>query len=391
MAIIGKAAPRSDGIIERVAELVGCEPAVIDAIIQTETNADAFDPSKRLIIRPEFHKIASCPYLDARQKALAAKVKQPRLLAYERDPVAAGSVAWAYVDKLAAEVGEEAAYWITSFGSPQIMGFNFQICKYDSPSAMVRAFAEGEDEQLMAMGRFIVAAGLRDACRQRKWAAIARIYNGKDYARNRYDVKLAEAYEHSGEVKVTMGFWPEDDVLELGERGREVKSLQEKLIGLGYQLHADGDFGTETRDAVRALQFRLGLPVDGKVGPETRRAMAASPPKEPPATPIVQVVANSSTAKASLAQIVTGTASVAVGAASALSGGAPAPSPAVIVPSMTDVESVVKLSEQGTSLAQKILAIGVDKLLIALGAGALIFGAIALTRRIQAHYARKIG
>jgi hypothetical protein len=58
---------------------------------------------------------------------------------------------------------------------------------------------------------------------------------------------------------------------------------------------------------------------------------------------------------------------------------------------MTDVEGAIKLSEQGVSLGQKILAIGVDKMLIAIGIGSLIFGIITLTRRVQAHYARKVG
>ena len=390
MAIIGKAEPRSEGIIERVAELVGCEPAVIDAIIHVETQADAFDPSKRLIIRPEFHKLPSCPYLDASQKKKAAKVSQPRLVGYANDPVRAGSVAWQYVDKLAAEVGEEPAYWITSFGSPQIMGFNFQMCKYDSPSAMVRAFADSEDEQLMAMGRFIVAAGIKDACRSRKWASIARLYNGVDYAKNAYDSKLSHFYETSEHAKGTTYIYPDDDVLELGAHSQEVALLQTRLNALGYHLNADGDFGVETRDAVRAAQFRLGLPVDGRVGPETRRLLTAAPAKDPPKTPVLQVVAASSTAKASLAQIGMGAVGAAVAAANAIT---PAPPAAIVVapPTITDVENVVKLSDQGVNLAQKILSIGVDKILIALGIGAIIFGAIALYRRIDAHYQRKIG
>jgi hypothetical protein len=51
----------------------------------------------------------------------------------------------------------------------------------------------------------------------------------------------------------------------------------------------------------------------------------------------------------------------------------------------------LKASEQGIGLASKVLAIGVDKLLIALAVGGLIFGGIALWRRLDAHYKRKIG
>lgn len=388
MAIIGKAEPRSEGIIERVAELVGCEPAVIDAIIQVETNSDAFDPSKRLIIRPEFHKIKQCPYLDDAQKAKAMRLVQPRLLSYSIDPVRAGSVAWQYVDKLAAEFGEEAAFWMTSFGSPQIMGFNFQMCKYESPSAMVRAFADGEDAQLMAMGAFIISSGLKEACRLRKWKTIARGYNGVAYAVNHYDAKLAFAYEHSSRAKKTDTFvFPEDDVLELGEHGPDVKVLQLRLVELGFFCDADGDFGLETRDAVRAAQFRLGITVDGKVGPNTRKALAAASPKVPNAKPVTAIMTDSPTAQAGAAMTATGAVAGVVAAANEITTTASS----VPLPNITDVDVILKSSESGIGLASKILAIGVDKLLIALSVGGLIFGLITIWRRIQAQRERKVG
>lgn len=386
MAIIGKAAPRSDDIIERAAELVGCEPAVIDAILQVETNADAFDPSNRLIIRPEFHKIATCPYLDAAGKKRAKAVKQPKLRSYQLDPVGAGSVAWQYVDKLAAECGEEAAYWITSFGSPQIMGFNFQICKYESPSAMVRSFAEGEDNQIMAMANFLVANGLKEACRLRKFKSIARLYNGKDYAKHGYDIRLANAYEHSDRAKKTDLYHdPDDDVWELGEQGPEVRLIQERLRELGFFVDVDGDYGTETRDAVRSIQFRLGLGVDGKVGPETRRGMAAAPAKEPNGKPFMAILRESGTMQAAAGTVATGVAGAVVASANAVV----APPPPVVA--TIDMDAILKTSEVGIGLASKILAIGVDKLLLALCAAAIIFGVTAGYKRLMAQRLRKVG
>ena len=58
-------------------------------------------------------------------------------------------------------------------------------------------------------------------------------------------------------------------VLELGDRGRAVKALQQAL-GVG----ADGVFGPVTLKAVKAFQQRAGLVVDGIVGPQTRAALA---------------------------------------------------------------------------------------------------------------------
>lgn len=388
MAIIGQALPPSDDIIERVAAIVNCEPAVIDAIVKVETTGMAFDPSRRLIARPEAHKVLKCPHLDAKERAKAVKLgltKQPKLIGYHIDAVGAGNSAWAWIDKLSREFGEDAAFWCASFGAPQIMGFNHTLCQFSSPSSMVRAFADSTDAQLLAMGHFLVASGLKDACRQRKWAVIARLYNGKDYAKNDYDTKLSNAYANSDYAKDTKAPWPEDDVLEMGEKGAEVKSLQQRLTELGFHVRADGDFGPETRDAVRAVQFRLGFAVDGKVGPLTKRGLATMAPKDPAQTTVTEVVRESGTAKASLAQVAIGTVTGGV----ALSTGATQSSPGL--PSFGDIDVALKTSEQGISIVNKILAIGLENLIGALAIGGIIFGGIAFYRRLDAARKRKIG
>lgn len=391
MAIIGQARRASEGIIERVAEKIGCEPAVFDAIVRTETGGNGFDVKNRLIIRPEAHKVAKCPHLSVAQKKLAAKLgftKQPKLVGYHVDPERAGTVAWDWVDRFAREFDEESAFWVTSFGLPQIMGFNHQMCKFSSARSMVQAFADSEDAQLEAMGEFILSAGLKDACRQRKWKVIARAYNGVNYEKNDYDTKLSNAYADSSYAKDSKFVWPEDDVLEMGEKGNEIRVLQARLTELGFHVRADGDFGAETRDAVRAFQFRVGLGVDGKVGPLTRQALAAAAPKEPPKTPMLEVVSSSGTAKAAVAQIVTGVTTAAVAAGSVATAPDPASAP---LPSLSDIDAALKTSEHGLTIANKILGIGLDRMLIALAIGAAIFGGIALWRRLDAHYTRKIG
>jgi len=58
-------------------------------------------------------------------------------------------------------------------------------------------------------------------------------------------------------------------------KGPEVRKVQEALLGLGFTLPkfgADGDYGSETRQAVREFQTKAGLSgaqVDGNVGPVT--------------------------------------------------------------------------------------------------------------------------
>lgn len=64
--------------------------------------------------------------------------------------------------------------------------------------------------------------------------------------------------------------------LKKGSKGEDVKKLQKRLMELGYSLPkygADGDFGNETLEAVKAFQKDHGLTVDGVVGEKTWKAM----------------------------------------------------------------------------------------------------------------------
>jgi lipoprotein-anchoring transpeptidase ErfK/SrfK len=73
--------------------------------------------------------------------------------------------------------------------------------------------------------------------------------------------------------------------LSLGDHGPAVLALQERLDALGYWLGpVDGTFGGLTRQAVYALQKATGLSRDGRVGPATRRALAAGVRPSPRST-----------------------------------------------------------------------------------------------------------
>jgi peptidoglycan hydrolase-like protein with peptidoglycan-binding domain len=56
---------------------------------------------------------------------------------------------------------------------------------------------------------------------------------------------------------------------EPGLNGDQMKALQTKLEAKGYDVGSvDGILGTNTREAVRKEQMRLGLPVDGWPTPD---------------------------------------------------------------------------------------------------------------------------
>ena len=65
-----------------------------------------------------------------------------------------------------------------------------------------------------------------------------------------------------------------DDMLRIGDRGELVKTMQERLLQLGFAPgRADGIYGSRTRAAVLAFQAENGLATDGIIGPETRTAL----------------------------------------------------------------------------------------------------------------------
>ena len=97
---------------------------------------------------------------------------------------------------LAQQIDFGSAVESASWGLFQIMGFHWQVLGYESAKAFARAMSQSEGQQLDAFVRFIKAdAGLHRALRSKNWADFAARYNGPAYSKNKYDVKLAEAYK----------------------------------------------------------------------------------------------------------------------------------------------------------------------------------------------------
>ena len=78
--------------------------------------------------------------------------------------------------------------------------------------------------------------------------------------------------------------------LRRGDIGQDVTALQLALLAAGYSLRvygADGEFGTETENAVKAFQQANGLTVDGIAGAKTWTALDGAP-----AAPLYTVTVN---------------------------------------------------------------------------------------------------
>jgi hypothetical protein len=67
---------------------------------------------------------------------------------------------------------------------------------------------------------------------------------------------------------------PAGEVLQLGDEGADVRSLQEALVALGFlEAEPDGTFGEQTKTAVSEFQTSVDLPADGVVGAQTAEAI----------------------------------------------------------------------------------------------------------------------
>ena len=95
----------------------------------------------------------------------------------------------------AAEYHRESALESCSWGIGQVMGYHWKSLGYKSLQAFVNAMYKDEASQLDAMCRYIKVNGLINALKNKDWKAFARGYNGPAFAKNNYDVKLANAYK----------------------------------------------------------------------------------------------------------------------------------------------------------------------------------------------------
>lgn len=83
----------------------------------------------------------------------------------------------------------------TSWGLFQIMGFHWSLLGYKSAEDFMIAMQDSEAKQLYAFCTFILKnSAIHKALKELRFAEFARLYNGADYQRNQYDLKLAKAF-----------------------------------------------------------------------------------------------------------------------------------------------------------------------------------------------------
>ncbi|HMT45531.1 MAG TPA: N-acetylmuramidase domain-containing protein [Novosphingobium sp.] len=250
---VGAARRAVAGDFARAAEALGCSVEVVRAVWEVEASGRPFRADGSLERRFEPHKLAKP---DGNYKTSMALSHAARETKFAR--------------AFAANAND--AMRATSWGGPQIMGFNHSAAGFGSVAAMVEAFADDEAAQLRGFVALIRSWGLDSAVRAHDWRTFTARYNGNANVAA-YSAKLESAYQRlAGRASAV--------VLRSGDKGEAVRRLQQAL-----GVSVDGSFGPETDQAVRAFQTYAGLPVDGIVGARTWTALeartSAAPVRQP--------------------------------------------------------------------------------------------------------------
>lgn len=173
----------------RAAKRLRCEVAAIKAFGEVESKRAAFDDNGFPTILFERHKF----YEYARNRKELFQ-RHPDLC----NPVPGGY--GKYADQKpkfdrAFALDPEAAMMACSWGMFQVMGFNWRDLGYASIDAFVDLMKSGEAAHLESFVRYIMVNHLADELRALDWDTLALRYNGPDYRKNRYHIKLPAAYK----------------------------------------------------------------------------------------------------------------------------------------------------------------------------------------------------
>ncbi len=181
--------------IEQRAKKLGIEIATLRAVLEVECRGSGFNIDETPVILFERHVFRQRLIANGKSTiADQAMRKRPDLCS--RSAGAYGLPAVQH-DRLneAAQFHRDSALESASWGLGQVMGYHWKSLNYSSLQIFINAMYQDEASQLDAMCRFIEKNNLIAALKRKDWKAFAKGYNGAEYAKNQYDVKLANAYK----------------------------------------------------------------------------------------------------------------------------------------------------------------------------------------------------
>lgn len=178
---------------QEAADQLGCDPAAVKAIVNTESEGSSRLPDGRPKILFERHKFYQA--LDKKgQDAAGISTTNPDICSTARGGYKGGTAEWDRFTRASA-IDSDAAKESTSWGGFQIMGFQWRILGFSSVSQMVDLVNSGPDGELQVFVAYCKATpALLTGLRSHDWAMVAKAYNGSSYKENQYDTKLAKAF-----------------------------------------------------------------------------------------------------------------------------------------------------------------------------------------------------
>lgn len=192
--------------IVRTAGRLGIEVAVLKAVNEVESNGRGFNIDGSVKILFEGHvfwqqlkdrSINPNSFVSGNESVLYPKWVKKYYLGgkgeYTRLNKAIGI--WSSSSSAIQVAGTEAAYAAASWGLFQIMGYHFKALGYKEVIEFVGEMKESEGKQLDIFAKYIEVNNLLKYLRNKQWADFALRYNGAGYKANKYDEKLAKAYQ----------------------------------------------------------------------------------------------------------------------------------------------------------------------------------------------------
>lgn len=169
-----------------------------------------------------------------------------------------------------AQYYKQAGRWVTYPQPGDQIFFSYKAGEY-SHTGIVESVAngmvntiEGNTSDMVARRSYPLASSSIVGYGRPNWDLVADS-DADDFEDTDFDTMVTESINSYS-----------DGILRKGARGSDVRVYQEKLMKLGYNLGncgADGDFGTDTYNAVVEFQREHSLEADGEIGPMTTAAI----------------------------------------------------------------------------------------------------------------------
>ncbi|MBV7255855.1 DUF3380 domain-containing protein [Pacificimonas sp. WHA3] len=255
---IGTGAKMTAGAIEQAARDLDCQVAAVKAVMEVESAGGGFFRNKKPKILFERHHFAK--FTNNAYNGTHPDISSRRAGGYKGGAHEYGRLSRAIA--LDREAGLKSASW----GMFQIMGWNHKLCGYANVEDFITAMVTSEDTHLEAFIGYVKSRKLKDELQRLDWRGFARGYNGAAYEKNKYHIKMADAFRRHSMAP----FQTENGrkLISMGAKGKDVRDLQKAL-----DLIVDGDFGPATKAAVKKYQKEKNLKADGVVGSMTWHAL----------------------------------------------------------------------------------------------------------------------